>query len=563
MAGLLPVPSVVGVTCRQSPADCHLYSNVLAFCYNFNARKHSICGACDVFATYGCSPSGLVLSGRVSLPAGLARGATGSEGAPAVRFSNTVERDGNKVKQPIYSDALETAALEEAGNHVFHTAKVVERGPAFGCNTHRVSKLDEITTPLTLLISSVSSSPGFERLLVSNPREFWIVHVLLSGLVPTLVGWQLLQYSCGMLDGWLQPTKFRSLGVRGCRAPVTGGKNWGRDESRVNEAEVSLLKRFHGELLLSSDTVKKRQEFVPLPLNELELPPFLLLLQSLNYEVLAISERLAVPFDSQCRSTWPNFHAGNPSFMLRCLDMKGWLRDVSEVSSLLRKRSRSPAEVDCEKFEIPVIRNWTSHFNVAICRVESWLRYMRGRNPFRWNQSQLSALRASPKCNDTEHMSDLVLRSPPSAVAPASDPKLGCSYLWDMGLSSWLKRMSMAYGTSFVGLIVMGYWIQGFRSFPWLAVSFLFKDGLQVDPATMQFIFSSASLPMVAKPIYGILSDALFIGGCHRLPYLAIAGEWGDSKHVVIPNVHSAKELRPSCVFVASCAQLLVQIIYM
>jgi len=48
---------------------------------------------------------------------------------------------------------------------------------------------------------------------------------------------------------------------------------------------------------------------------------------------------------------------------------------------------------------------------------------------------------------------------------------------------------------------------------------------MQVDPGQMQFLMSTAALPMVAKPIYGIISDSVYIKGAHRLPYLIIAGE--------------------------------------
>jgi hypothetical protein len=41
----------------------------------------------------------------------------------------------------------------------------------------------------------------------------------------------------------------------------------------------------------------------------------------------------------------------------------------------------------------------------------------------------------------------------------------------------------------------------------------------------MQFLMSTANLPMVAKPIYGIISDSVFIGGAHRVPYLIFAGK--------------------------------------
>lgn len=49
--------------------------------------------------------------------------------------------------------------------------------------------------------------------------------------------------------------------------------------------------------------------------------------------------------------------------------------------------------------------------------------------------------------------------------------------------------------------------------------------GVQVDPGTMQFLMSTAALPMVAKPIYGIISDSVYIKGAHRVPYLIVAGE--------------------------------------
>ncbi|CAK9221190.1 unnamed protein product [Sphagnum troendelagicum] len=81
-------------------------------------------------------------------------------------------------------------------------------------------------------------------------------------------------------------------------------------------------------------------------------------------------------------------------------------------------------------------------------------------------------------------------------------------------------------------VIVLGYCTQGFRCFPWLAMSYFFKDDLQVDPGTMQLLMSTANLPMVAKPIYGIISDSVYIKGAHRIPYLAFAGalqllSWG------------------------------------
>ncbi|KAK9671683.1 hypothetical protein RND81_12G047700 [Saponaria officinalis] len=68
----------------------------------------------------------------------------------------------------------------------------------------------------------------------------------------------------------------------------------------------------------------------------------------------------------------------------------------------------------------------------------------------------------------------------------------------------------------------MGYWVQGLRCIPWLAVNYMLKDGLNLDSSTFQILQNSANLPMVAKPLYGVVSDSLYFFGQHRLPYIAL-----------------------------------------
>ncbi|OAY44545.1 probable folate-biopterin transporter 7 [Manihot esculenta] len=70
------------------------------------------------------------------------------------------------------------------------------------------------------------------------------------------------------------------------------------------------------------------------------------------------------------------------------------------------------------------------------------------------------------------------------------------------------------------GILGVGFWVQGFRCFPWMAVYFFLKDGLHVDPSTLQLLQNSANLPMVGKPLYGLVSDAVYISGQHRIPYI-------------------------------------------
>ncbi|KNA15657.1 hypothetical protein SOVF_096190 [Spinacia oleracea] len=68
----------------------------------------------------------------------------------------------------------------------------------------------------------------------------------------------------------------------------------------------------------------------------------------------------------------------------------------------------------------------------------------------------------------------------------------------------------------------MGYWVQGFRCFPWLGVAFFLKDGLQIDPSTLQILLHSSNIPMVGKPLYGVVSDSVYFYGQHRLPYISL-----------------------------------------
>lgn len=72
----------------------------------------------------------------------------------------------------------------------------------------------------------------------------------------------------------------------------------------------------------------------------------------------------------------------------------------------------------------------------------------------------------------------------------------------------------------------LGYWVQGFRCFPWMAINFFLKDALHVHPSTLQLLLNSSNLPMVAKPLYGILSDSVYLADQHRIPYIAIGGMW-------------------------------------
>lgn len=83
--------------------------------------------------------------------------------------------------------------------------------------------------------------------------------------------------------------------------------------------------------------------------------------------------------------------------------------------------------------------------------------------------------------------------------------------------------MNAAFGFSFLWLICLIYFTQGFRSFVWTAISYQLKDNLHLSPSASQFVFSVAFFPWSIKPLYGILSDCIPIKGSKRISYLVIA----------------------------------------
>ncbi|KAK4753029.1 hypothetical protein SAY87_021827 [Trapa incisa] len=87
----------------------------------------------------------------------------------------------------------------------------------------------------------------------------------------------------------------------------------------------------------------------------------------------------------------------------------------------------------------------------------------------------------------------------------------------------WIKQLNAAFGASFLWLICLVYFTQGFRSFAWTAVSYQLKDRLKLSPSASQFVFSVAFFPWSIKPLYGILSDCIPIKGRKRTPYLVLA----------------------------------------
>lgn len=108
-----------------------------------------------------------------------------------------------------------------------------------------------------------------------------------------------------------------------------------------------------------------------------------------------------------------------------------------------------------------------------------------------------------------------------------------------------------------------GYWVQGFRCFPWLALNFHMAHNLNLYPSTLQLVQNFSNLPMVAKPLYGILSDALYIGGAHRIPYISIGVllqvvAWGSL--ALIPVAGKAVPILMACVLFSNLGASITEV---
>ncbi|KMS98713.1 hypothetical protein BVRB_3g069610 [Beta vulgaris subsp. vulgaris] len=109
----------------------------------------------------------------------------------------------------------------------------------------------------------------------------------------------------------------------------------------------------------------------------------------------------------------------------------------------------------------------------------------------------------------------------------------------------------------------LSYWVQGFRCFPWLALNFHMAHNLNFNPSTLQMVQNFGLLPMVAKPFYGILSDALNIGGAHRIPYVCIGVllqvlSWGPLS--LIPIVSEALSTLMACVLLSNLGAAVTEV---
>ncbi|KAL6871568.1 hypothetical protein ACP4OV_014397 [Aristida adscensionis] len=110
----------------------------------------------------------------------------------------------------------------------------------------------------------------------------------------------------------------------------------------------------------------------------------------------------------------------------------------------------------------------------------------------------------------------------------------------------------------------VGYWVQGFRCFPWLALNFHLTRGLGLSPAALQLVQNAGNLPLVAKPLFGVLSDAVYIGRAHRLPYVSIGAllqliAWGTL--AIIPVTGDTFPTQMACILIGNLGASVTEVV--
>ncbi|KAJ0734184.1 putative MFS transporter superfamily, biopterin transporter family [Helianthus annuus] len=103
----------------------------------------------------------------------------------------------------------------------------------------------------------------------------------------------------------------------------------------------------------------------------------------------------------------------------------------------------------------------------------------------------------------------------------------------------WIKQLRITFGASFLWLVCLIYFTQGFRSFVWTAISYQLKYRLKLPSSASQFVTSISFVPWSIKPIYGIISDCIPIRGRKRIPYLVIATLFSLFPWVILGSVES------------------------
>ena len=117
------------------------------------------------------------------------------------------------------------------------------------------------------------------------------------------------------------------------------------------------------------------------------------------------------------------------------------------------------------------------------------------------------------------------------STASPTDRRLRCKAAFDptCGLSAYFLRLNVVFGWRYICAVVLTYGVnQGMgEALVFTARKYFIFDGMQLDASTAARLVGFSRIPWQLKSLFGVLSDALPIGGRHRGPYMLLAGLLG------------------------------------
>ena len=100
----------------------------------------------------------------------------------------------------------------------------------------------------------------------------------------------------------------------------------------------------------------------------------------------------------------------------------------------------------------------------------------------------------------------------------------------------WSKNIP---ATNEIWKIALLYFTHGFSGISKLAISFYYKDILNLSPIELSIIISITAIPLIIKPLYGFISDSYSFFGYNRKSYLIFSSLLGSISWIIMANYAS------------------------
>jgi hypothetical protein len=97
----------------------------------------------------------------------------------------------------------------------------------------------------------------------------------------------------------------------------------------------------------------------------------------------------------------------------------------------------------------------------------------------------------------------------------------------------WTKNISTEPEIWKIALL---YFTHGFSGISKIAISFYYKDILNLSPFELSIITFITTIPLIIKPLYGFISDSFLFLGYNRKSYLILSSLLGSISWIIMAN---------------------------